>query len=227
MVLWVLSVASIFLALKTSNEPVLVIFRNTQVESFFQKFSTGNSIIYDLSIGFLVSVTFYLLVVWLPDRQRKNLIKRNFEVQYRYFKEDTIGILLSAFLNSYDSGLPRKLSKQSEFRKYFKEAVTESHDRWHSVLHGLDERLIKDLLVELEILMNEVAFVLNNVKIDDRNVFSFFKRLSQAVYKLKNHTPEYEDVKELSKFLWELFAGWSRVEGYRENDIVEVMIRKI
>jgi hypothetical protein len=225
--LWVLSIASIFLALKSSNEPVLEIFRNTRVESLLEKFPSGNSIIFDFSIGFLVSVIFYWMVVWFPDRQRKNVIKRNFEEQYRFFKKDTIAIFLSACGKSYEADLPRKLSEQSEFRKYFKEAVTESQDRWDCVLNGLNEMLLKELLVEQQILMNEVGFILNNVNIDDRNVFSFFKRLSQAVYKLKDSTREYEELKQLSGFLWELFAGWSFIEGYRENDIVEVMISKI
>lgn len=75
--------------------------------------------------------------------------------------------------------------------------------------------------------MNEVGYVLNNVNIDDRDTFSFFKRLSQAVYKLKDSKPEYDDVKQLSGFLWQLFAGWSFIDGYQKNDIVEMMIEKI
>jgi hypothetical protein len=213
--LWLLSIASIALVIKTSDELFLDIFRNTLVESLFQRFNIGNSIIYDLSIGFLVSVIFYLLVVWFPDRQRKNLIKRNFEEQYKFFKEDTISILLGVCNKCYESDLPTKLSEQSEFKKYFKEPVSDSQKRWDTVLNGLDERVIKELLVQLEILMNEVAFVLNNVDINNKNVFSFFKRLSQAVYKLKNSTLDDDD--DLKRFLWELFAGWSFIEGYREK----------
>ncbi|MHB8483203.1 MAG: hypothetical protein ACYDBV_10820 [Nitrospiria bacterium] len=227
--LWVLSIVSILLALKTSNDYVLEVFRNTPLEYFFQRFPTGNSIIFDFSIGWLVSIIFYLLVVWFPDRRRKSLIKENLKEQYRSFKEDTISIFLNACGNSNEGDLPRKLSEQSEFKKYFKEIVTipQSNSRWDCVLNGLNEQLLKDLLVELEVLMNEVAFVLNNVKIDDRNVFSFFKRLSQTVYKLKNTTLEYEDIKNLSKFLWELFTGFSFIDEYPEHDIVERMIREI
>lgn len=225
--LWVLSVASILLALVTSNDPVPEVFKNTWVEDWFEKLPTGNAILFDLSIGFLVSVLFYLLVVWFPDRRKKNLIKNNLAEHYRSFKEDTIGILLAACQGSYQADLPEKLSEQSEFRKYFKEPVSDSQERWHAVLNGLNDRLLKDLLVELEILLNEVAYVLNNVNIENPDVFSFFKRLSQAVYKLKNTTLEYDDVKTLSRFLWEVFAGWNFVDGYREEDIVGVMIGKI
>lgn len=120
-----------------------------------------------------------------------------------------------------------KLSDQNEFRKYFNEPISESQNKWHAVLNGLNEYLLRELLVELEILLNEVTFVLSNVDIDDQNVYSFFKRLSQAVHRLKKSTLEYEEVKQLSRFLWEMFAGWSFIDGYREDDIVMVMIEKI
>lgn len=229
LLLWTISIGSIILALKASNEPMLSIFRDTWVDFFFQQFGTGNSIIFSLSIGFLVSVFFYLLVVWFPARQRKNLIKSNFEEQYLSFKHDMICIFLGASEKVYDGELPSKLSDQSEFKKFF--TTPDKNDsrniRWYAVLNGLNEYHLKELLVELEIFMNEVAYVLNNVEINDPNVFSFFKRLSQAVHRLKNSTSEYEDVKQLSRFLWELFAGWNFIDGYREDDIVKVMIEKI
>ena len=218
---------SILVAVKTSGEPVLEVFKNTWIESWFQKLPTGNAILFNLSVGFLVSAIFYLLVVWFPDRRRKNLIKKNLGEQYQSFKEDTMQILLSACQTSYKAGLPKNLTDQNEFRKYFKEPVSDSQNRWHVVLNGLNDRLLKDLLVEFEILLNEVTYVLNNVKIEDPNVFSFFKRLSQAVYKMKNTTLDYDDVKQLSGFLWDLFAGWSFIDGYREDDIVGFMIENI
>lgn len=227
-VLWILTIVCIFLVLKTSDDPVLGIVKITFIETLFSRFATGNSIIFSLSIGFLVSMIFYLLVVWYPDKRKKNIIKHNLEEQYRFFKKDTIHILLSACaVGGYDGNLPSKLSDQNEFRKYFNEPISESQDRWHAVLNGFNEYLLRELLVELEILLNEITFVLSNVDIDDKNVYSFFKRLSQAVHKMKNSTLEYEDVKQLSRFLWDLFAGWSFIEGYREDDIVKVMIEKI
>lgn len=57
-----------FVALKTSDEPILGVFRNTPLESIFQQFYTGNSIFFNLSIGFIISCFFYVLIVWLPRR---------------------------------------------------------------------------------------------------------------------------------------------------------------
>lgn len=158
--LWILSIGSIFLALKTSSEPVPIVFTNTWIETLFQKLPVGNTIVFDLSVGFLVSVIFYLLVVWFPDRRKKRLIKKNIEEQYRFFKEDTISILLFACQPSIQPGLPKKLSEQSEFRKFFNEAVNDTQKKWDVVLSRLSASLLKELLVELEILRDEVSFVI-------------------------------------------------------------------
>lgn len=228
--LWVLSIGSVFLALKASKEPVPLMFKDKCTSYLFKPFSTGNSIIFSLSIGLLVSVVFYLLVVWYPEKRKKSTIKRNLEETYRFFKSDTIYILMSACANGgggYDSELLEELTEQSKFRDYFNEYITEHQNRWHAVFNGLDEYLMKDLLVELEILLHEVTFVLSNVNINDEDVFSFFKRLSQSVYKMKNMTLEYNDLKTLTSFLWQTFSGWSFIDGYRDEEIVKVMIDKI
>jgi hypothetical protein len=225
--LWTLSVASVFLAVKTCGDPIPTALQNTSLAYLFQRFPFGNALIFNLSVGFVVSVIFYLLVVWYPGKRRKSLIKRSLEERYRYFKEDTIAIFLSTLGSSYRGDLPRDLSDQNAFKEYFKTPANDSQTRWDAVLNGLEEVHLRDLLIELEILMHEVEFVLNNVAVDDGSAFLFFKRLCQAVYKLRNSTLEYEDVKGLSQFLWGLFAGFSFIEGYRENDIVKDMIRRI
>jgi hypothetical protein len=127
--LCILSLASIFLALKTSNEPILPVFENTWAEPLFQKFTTGNTIIFDLSIGFLISVIFYIIVVYLPERKRKNLIKNNYRKQYKLFKEDTIYIFLSACGEPHHIGLAEKLNSYKEFREFFNEKVIDSQTR--------------------------------------------------------------------------------------------------
>lgn len=227
--LWILTILSIFLAFKTSNEPVLRIFKNTSIETLFRQFTIGNSLVFSVSMGFLVSMIFYLLVVWIPDRRRKDLIKCNFKEQYRSFKHDAISIFLMACQGHHDSELPRKLSEQSEFVKFFREPVDNDsrNIKWYTVLNGLDEHHLKDLLVVMEIFMNEIAYVLNNVKINEAEVFAFFKRFSQAVYQLKNSTFEGDEIKSLDNFIWQIFGGFSFVDGQRDYDVVQAMINKI
>src|SRR5207237_5994376 len=110
---------------------------------------------FDLSTVFLVSVMLYWLVVWFPDKQRKCLLKRNFQEYYRLFKEDSIGIFLGGCGISYEADLPTKLSDPREFRKYFKTAVSDGQNRWDRFLNGLykNNRQVNDLFVRMEYLM--------------------------------------------------------------------------
>lgn len=70
-IFWILIGLSFFLILKTTDDPILPIFQGTFLESLFQQFDVSNVIISDISIGFFVSAIFYIVVVFLPDRQKK------------------------------------------------------------------------------------------------------------------------------------------------------------
>ena len=70
-VLWVFTLISIILAIKSSNEPVIDLLKLTIIEKYLLQFSNANNFIWNVSIGFILSVIFYLIVVYFPDRQKK------------------------------------------------------------------------------------------------------------------------------------------------------------
>jgi hypothetical protein len=47
------------------------------------------------------------------------------------------------------------------------------------------------------------------------------------LFRLERIGPGYDEEKVLSRFVWEIFGGFSWVEGYRGYDIVERMIEDI
>jgi hypothetical protein len=55
--------AAIFTMFKSSGEPVLSYFENTFINDSLSQFQTGNTIIYNISMGYIVSFIFYLMVV--------------------------------------------------------------------------------------------------------------------------------------------------------------------
>lgn len=73
-VFWFVEALAIFMMFKSSDEFVIPAFRNTQVENWLSEFSTGNAVIFNLSIGFVVSSIFYFVVVYLPDRRKRALV---------------------------------------------------------------------------------------------------------------------------------------------------------
>lgn len=71
-----------------------------------------NKIFYDLAAGALVSLIFYVLVVRVPDYQRRRRYKKSFAHQYQNFREDCIGLMLGVAHRTYEWGKQRDLLDQ-------------------------------------------------------------------------------------------------------------------
>lgn len=186
-----------------------------------------NKIAYDLAVGAIVTLVFYWLVVRLPERQKRARLRKGLAAQYRAFKEDSIAIMLGVADGSYSVDFPEVLLDRGEFKRYFEQSVGNRLDRWDRFFNELDERGIRDLVKQMAILRDEVAFVLNNVDIPGEAPFAFLKRLERIIYSRSDVTNDYDDKKSFLRFLWEVFAGWDFASGYQERDIIEDMIDAI
>jgi hypothetical protein len=222
----VLSVASLFLA-HEDNFARRAVCVHTGICPLIPNARAWNKIFYDLAVGALVALFFYLLVVQLPDSLRRRRLKRNLRRHYRVFRKDCIQIMLLVADGAYSKGVPEALLEPDNFRAYFEENVVPDHDRWHDFQNNLDQRSLRELLTRMEIFRDEVAFILNNTDISNDEPFEFLKNLSATIYLMKDVTLGYDESKLLARFLWTVFAGWDLVTGYRKKDIVKKMIDAI
>jgi hypothetical protein len=184
-------------------------------------------IAYDLGIGSIVSLYFYWLVVRLPENAKRRRIRKSFAEHFREFKEDSIATMLMVTDGTFQWGFHRELVDQKNFRDYFKQQVAPSEDRWDSLHNKMTDYYLDELLTHLEILRDEILFVMSAVEIDDKKVLEFLKRLSATIVKMRKTTRDYDSMKGFGNFMWEVFAGWSIVEGYQERDFFEDMIQAI
>ena len=113
--------------------------------------SDRNQIIFDSAVGINVSLIIYVLVVWLPERNKRERVRRNLQLQYDAFKEECIGIFLSALGGEYGLDEINRLKDRDEFRRYFKESFSPDQTRWVAVANRLDEQHVKLLAIEFEI----------------------------------------------------------------------------
>lgn len=178
-----------------------------------------------ITINILAAYILYIFVVYIPENKKHRLIKNNLNKQYNQFRETMISRFLN-ITNDNNKALATKLKDIKEFRAYFED---DNQKRWYAILNGLDgnKYVLKDMLSELAILRNEISFALNNIEIHDEQVFAFFKNLSQTIYKLEQSDFETDDFKSLMGFMWRLFSGWSWIDGYSEEDIVQSIIDRI
>lgn len=223
--LWALFVLSLFLMLKSSSDQLPGRLRRSGLQWALSQFPSGNQVIFDLTSGIIVSLLIYVLVVKVPERTKRKHVKRNLQRQYDSFKRACIYEFLWCLGGGANVDLVEQLKDRERFRTFFQERVSPSQERWHVVLNNLDEHKIKRLIVELEILRDEVNYALNTIDIDDPEAFAFLKRLAEILYRNRSWTPEYDDVKELSGFMWSVHTGWSIMEGYTGRDIIGDMIK--
>ena len=181
-----------------------------------------------LSVGFLISTIFYFIVVYLPEWQKRGRIHRSMEKQYQVFKKSCIDTFL-ILSDSQEYQHREMLLDQEEFRRYFKNNNKRYENRWDAVANGIqcNEYYLNEVLYELRVLNDEIKFVRSAIDIHDEKVFQFLNNLSQIIHRMDSTKPEYNDIKSFCRFLWEIFTGWSFIDGYRKTDIVLDMIERV
>lgn len=184
-------------------------------------------IAYDLSIGYLLSYLFFILVVVIPQRISRRRTTKLLAQHYRAFKLSCIEIYLSAIGNSWDSDLPEKLLDPSTFSEYFSERHAPSQNRWHAVHNGLYDYGIPQLVVECELFAREIEYTLIKLDLEDEDVALFLKRLGRSLLRLRNSKPDYDDVKGLLFFLYPIHSHWSLLDGVEGRDPIGEMIARM
>lgn len=211
-----------------SNDPVLLCLKDTFMAQCLCVFKNGNSIIFNISCGYIISISIWYLVVFVPEKKKRNIIKSNIGYQYTIFKENTISNLLyAAGEENIDDDLVNKLLNHNEFKSYFDE---NNGEKWYASLKGLDEnkRHIHDIHNDMNLLYNNITYVLNNVGFTDAKSHAKFILLQENIYRLLNHNDcPYDHVRGISGFLYSLLASWSFAEGKMSVDIVQEMIDQI
>lgn len=210
-----------------STDPVPEALRNTGIHRFFKQFNTGNQIVFDLSVGLLGAIFMYYLVVRVPENSKRRRVRDSLKANYESCKEACTATYLSCFMPSYPADLPRELADMIRFRDFFKGSFNSEQTKWDAVANGLTEDRIRELQVELELLMQEIHFTLTSIDLQDPNAFRFLKQLSRVLHRSKTWSADYESVKSLLGFLWSLHTGWSWIDGYQPTDPVADMIAAI
>lgn len=162
------------------------------------------------------------------EAQRHTTIQLHLNARYTEFRERVAEICLraSASSDNVDKNLANHLREMNNFRNYFRE-----HERWYAVMNGLksDSTMREDVFVEIDLLIQQVTYALNNVYIKDHEALRFLTRFTQHTYRLRNANEYAQDpVKYLGGFLWAVMAGWcDKTEGYRSEDIIEKSIQRL
>ncbi len=192
------------------------------------------SVLTNLLTGGIISFLFYFLVVFVPERRKKALIKNNLSKVYRSIKSDILWQIVFASIKggrsdlTTDPGEIERLMNVEAFKTAFAHGreATEGFYAFENQMSD-DTYEFRDIIVSLQILSKQIDYILHNYTIHDQKVFDFFKRLEAFLMRIQHLKPGYDESKGLCRFLWEIFAGFDFIEGYRGYDIIEKTIHDI
>ncbi len=186
-------------------------------------------------VGFIVSCFFYFLVVFVPERRKRNIIKTNLIGQYQRIKRGILSEVISASRNGGISDLQndeptiQKLLTIDGFKDVFLNNYENANEGYYAFLNYIDDDCpeLDEIFLNMQILNRHIIFVLQNFSISDQSVFDFFKGLESYLRRFETTGRTGEDRKVLSRFILEIFAGYSFVNPNRDYDIIEKMIKDI
>lgn len=138
-----------------------------------------NKLLYDFAAGCVITVVFYWLLVRWPEYRKRKRIKKSFRTQYRMFKLVCIENFLAVADGGFDATLPERLLDIEQFRDYFKQDVGDGKTRWDEVANKMSPYYLEVTISRMEILRQEISFVMHNTDISERKVFELLKGLSK------------------------------------------------
>lgn len=185
----------------------------------------------NLLAGGLVSFLFYFLVVYLPAKRRKKIIKTNLLRVYNNIKED---ILLAVVVASKKGGRHdlstdhdslQKLMLPEGFKTAFEDG-READEGFYAFENQMSDDTweFRQIILNLRMLAKQIEYLLHNFEMEDQTHFDFFKRLELLLMRIEANGPGYDESKRLCSFIWEIYAGWNFVEGNTGYDRVQRMI---
>lgn len=194
----------------------------------------GSSIAVSILTGGLVSFFFYWLVVYNPEQRKRRIIKSNFSKMYKNIRKDILYLIIFASQKGgrHDLQADRDTIAKLMTIQGFKDAFSggrEADEGFYAFMNQMSDNTqeFREIVQNLEILSKQIEFVLHNYTIEDESLFDFFKRLEMMLLSLRRSTPGYDESKRLCQFLYEIFAGFNVIDGYRDFDVIEKMIADI
>lgn len=181
----------------------------------------------EILLSFISACVFYAVFSYRKDRKRKRMIIDNYRQQYKFFKQDMIVILLGICHGGADSDLTEKLQDIAEFKKHFKEPVSDSQDRWHYIMNNSSKRLDEMIVVISHFLQATDVLIIAGINFKNPDTYQFFHNLRGRLHDLTHTTAEYDDEKHFFRCLWGIFTGYSHVSGYADGDTIQKRIDSI
>ena len=227
----------------------LIVVSSSILFALYCLFKLSSPMIFSLSSGYLVSWIFYIVVVYIPEKRRRNLIKKNLKESFYIFKEKVIEQFLFALygalnastikdhnlldIRSFNEFFDYKVKncpKNEDERLFDGDWLSNHSSRWYALLNKIKPEHFKEVKIEIEIFNKTLISSAQSVNITNSFIFSVITNLSRHLYRLKHLEPEndnHDDEKSFMRSLSEMFSGWDFIEGQKKYDPIIFLIKEM
>lgn len=188
-----------------------------------------------LSIGTsgVVSFIFYYVVNERLERRRGELVRSGALRAYRDAKRNIAVAILHASekggrhdLSANTNTIEAALTPQG-FRALIGDG-READEGFYAFQNQMSEKTpeFDEIIFNLRSMGRAFDRLIDAGSIDDEDTYNKFARLNALVRRIEYNGAGYDESKRLCSFIWEVFAGWSMDNGYRDYDPVERAIER-
>lgn len=225
----VICVISMLVMFVSSDEPIIELLHGTFLEHWFYY---KNSIVFEMAAGVFSGMVIWFLVVYIPDRNKRKILRDNLSRQYHDFKEAILTIFMFAVEGGADMRKVEILMDYRKFQDFFEEEEENGMNRWGIVINWLSNRkdYVREIVMEMELLGREAQHARDNCGIHDQYVDAFLGRLIATPHRYKEiHIGDNYDImmKPFMRLLWSIFAQWNYVDGQHKEDPIQRMIDRM
>jgi hypothetical protein len=180
----------------------------------------GNSIIiFQLSIGYIVSCIFYFIVVWLPEYGLKQKLKRHLEDQHEQLKA-AIRENIVLGMDKWTPDVDYISMTTTEFREHFLYKNSIYRNEWTRNFYKNFENSYKhNMIHKIMKFEKEVDFVQHKLNIHNEYLFKFLRAISNVSHHFEGSGTEI-NADKLADFIWIYFIG-------HRDDKIEFWIKNI
>ncbi|RXQ96292.1 hypothetical protein EO244_05525 [Ancylomarina salipaludis] len=203
--LWILTFISVFLIIKSSDDPLLPLLEGGIFESIFHQFSYGNLIVQTISLGFVVSLIFYLIVVYIPNKRKEKDVDPYVKIQCESIIFSS-SVIIKDIISKSDSGHDFKNLTIEQFKEICEKVNPLDHiTKFHNGIGNyFDQHLgykINNNWIRIE---EEVDNLLKLLPHIDTGILN-------RIYDLKNCTFRIfaKDLSQVEKFKNDNLNAWS------------------
>ncbi|QKH37321.1 hypothetical protein FOC84_21240 [Achromobacter pestifer] len=222
---------ALYFTIAGADVPLPSGLQGTSLEGPLYALHIGNPILFNLGSGLFITLVFWFLVVELPERKTRAMVRDGIQIAYKQCRSDLATVLLDAAKPHNFSATRAAVVTDEGFVEYFQHVVDPAHSksRWDNATAALAENdfYIRRIHAALEVLANEISYAMVRAIPRSRKCHDELRDFVANLFEIRaTHIPGRPlgivDVNLLASAIWGLMAGVRASAGQKPFDIERV-----